>query len=369
MDETLIVIAAPDAGGAPCWLRIVEGRIVQRGRGVDWPAGATATAERRALVILPADATTLHWIACPDMTPRQGAAAARLLALEASIGEAEQLHAASDGNDDPSRPHIVAVSDRGVVRHWIGWALAHGLGDAPLVPAALALPAPDHGFTRGSIGDQDVLRGVDSALPADDAALPLLTRDEPVRLLDPASVAAALVAMAEEGVPLDLRQGLFARRSAPLFEGGRVRRIAGLAGLALAASLAIALVQVVRLNAAASALDEAALARARALVPQAVDAGDAVARLDALLARRGGGTGFTGVMAGLMSAMQASPAVSLTSVSQLADGALRVQLAAPRPEEINLVLLAIQESGWRISANAVQQQGGRVVADITVVRT
>jgi general secretion pathway protein L len=369
MDETLIVIAAPAPGQQPRWLRIVDGRIVQRGRGTDWPRSDDEPAPRDALIILPPDHTSLHWIACPDMTARQGEAAARLMALDASIGDADTLHAASDGNDDPARPHLVAVTSRSTLQSWQDWAEAEGLSDAMLVPAALVLPEPDDGFVRGTIGDFDVLRGVDAALLAHDPALPLLIKGARVQQLSPAALDARFVAMADEGPPLNLRQGQFARKSAPMFAAGRLRRIALLAGLSLAASLLIALVQIVRLNAAASAVESAALEQARPVVPQAVDAADAQLRLDAMLAQRGGATGFTGMMAGVMTAMQASPAVSLTTASQLADGTLRVQLAAQRPEEINVVLLALQEAGWRISANAVQQQGGRLVADITVVRT
>ncbi len=48
----------------------------------------------RALLVLPPHATTLHWIACPEMTARQGAQAAKVMALEASVGAGSGLHAA-----------------------------------------------------------------------------------------------------------------------------------------------------------------------------------------------------------------------------------------------------------------------------------
>ncbi len=107
---------------------------------------------------------------------------------------------------------------------------------------------------------------------------------------------------------------------------------------------------------------------ARTVDPAVTDAADAEVKIGARFAARGGNGGFTGAMAGLMGAMRGTPAVSLASVNQGADGSLRVQLAAPRAEDINAVLIALQDAGWRISANAVQQQGGRLVADIVVVR-
>ncbi len=66
--------------------------------------------------------------------------------------------------------------------------------------------------------------------------------------------------------------------------------------------------------------------------------------------------------------MRGAPGVNLAASTRMPDGALRVQLAAARAEDINIVLRALQDAGWRISADAVQQQGGKVIANIQVVR-
>jgi len=145
-------------------------------------------------------------------------------------------------------------------------------------------------------------------------------------------------------------------------------RIGTLIGLILLVGLIISLITIIRLNAEASRLDSQTVALAQTVDPSVTDPQIAEARVAALLAARGGRGGFTGMMAGLMTAMQANPNVVVTSLSQGTDGSLRVQLAANRAEEINDVLIAIQEAGWRISANAVQQRGARLIADIMVVR-
>ncbi len=147
-----------------------------------------------------------------------------------------------------------------------------------------------------------------------------------------------------------------------------MKRIALLVGFIFLTVLLVSLVRIVRLNLEASGLDARTVEVARTVDPAVTDAADAELKIAARFAARGGNGGFTGTMAGLMSAMRGVPAVSLASVNQGADGSLRVQLAAARSEDINTVLIALQDAGWRISANAVQQQGGRLVADIVVVR-
>lgn len=374
-----IILPAAEADAPPHWLRVVDGRVVKRGIGPYGRHPDEGEAEGgkvgepgdgRALLVLPPHATTLHWISCPEMTVRQGAAAARLMALEASIGAPGQLHAAALESDTPAAPHIVAVASEAAMQHWINWCEDHGLAQAQIMPAALLLPEPDQapaqGFVRARIGGSDVVRGPDCAFDGGEPAADLIIGDAPVETLSTEAVEDALLAALTDP-PLDLRQGAFARARPRLFERTQLQRMVLLAGLILLASLLVAIVQIVKLNREAARLDDQTVALAKTVDPSVTDAVEAETRVTARLASRGD-SGFTGVMAGLMSAMRVNAAVSLTSVSQMADGSLRVQLAASRAEDINEVLIALQEAGWRISADAVQQRGGRLLADIMVVR-
>ena len=367
-DYIILPDAEPDA--PPHWIRLVDGYIVQRGTGERWRHPAEAEEgpiDGRALLVLPPHATTLHWIACPEMTARQGAQAARVMALEASVGAGSGLHAAVMPSALPETPHVVAVTSESAMTHWIDWCAQRGMPNASIVPAALMLPAPDAGFMRGQVGPREVVRGVDSAFDFDEPVAGLIMNREPVTDMTEPGIDDKL-REALDAPPLDLRSGIFAARPPRLFDAARIKRIALLVGFIFLAILLVSLVRIVRLNLEASRLDAQTVEIARTVDPAVTDAADAELKVGARFAAQGGNGGFTGTIAGLMSAMRSVPAVSLASVNQGADGSLRVQLAAPRAEDINAVLIALQDAGWRISANAVQQQGGRLVADIVVVR-
>ncbi len=367
-DYIIMLPSQPD--GSPTWYRVADEQIVRRGRGTDWlppDAEEPADAVDNAMVVLPPHATTLHWIACPDMTARQGAVAARHMAMEASIGNPDQLHAAVQESEDPQAPHLVAVTSRSAMAHWVAWAEEHGIAQASFVPSPLLLPEPEQGYLLGQIGPNTVVRGLNSAFDADEDLAALVIRQDAVAEVPAEHIDQSLLSALDEP-PLDLRQGSFAPKSAAFIDSARARRIAALIGLIVLASLLVSLIQIIRLNAESSRLDAQTVALAQTIDPTVTDPEMAEGRMGALLASRGGLGGFTGMMAGLMTAMQANPNVALANVSLGADGSLRVQLAANRAEEINDVLIAVQEAGWRISANAVQQRGARLMADIVVVR-
>lgn len=363
-----LILWRGDATRTGGWLRVVDGRIVQRGEGADWRSGTGLPAlppDEAAMLVLGVGDTALHWIACPGMTVRQGAAAAPLMALEASLGDAGSLHAAVAPAAEPESPHLVAVAGRDVMDAALGWCAAEGVADAAIVPAALLLPPPEAGFTAGLVVGQIVLRGTDCEAVADEPQAEFLVGEQPVRELEAGAVEAGLVA-ALGAPPLDLRQGGYARRGAVGVDGAWFRRLAIMIGFAALGSLLIALLTILKLNMAIGVLDAETVALARPLAPQAVDAADADRRLSAMLAARGGPGGFTATAAGLASAMRGKAGVHLLSLSRMADGSVRVQLAGPNSDTLNAVLLNLQGAGWRIAANAVRPAGNETIVDLTV---
>lgn len=366
--DALIVFLPEAAEGAPRWMRVVDGVLTQSGEGANWLAACGLAAlpdQARVLLVPPAALVTLHWTAHPDLPARQGRAAARLAALAGGLLPADQLFAVADANEDPARPHIIAVASRADMLHWVLWAQHHGLDPDIIVPAALLLPEPEQGFTRGLIGGETVLRGIDMALTGD-MAMPELIAEAPIVDGTPGLIEGRAIA-ALDTPPLDLRQGDFAKRVRRAMDGQTLGRIMLWSALILVASLMIALIGVAKQHMEANRLDDESLAQAQQVLPGATDATQALAEMEGKLAARGaGGRAFTAPVAALLSAMQDAPGVALTSLSRDPDGMVRATLAAAKADDINVVLLALQASGFTITATPSQEPGGRTLADITV---
>ncbi|QGP78461.1 type II secretion system protein GspL [Sphingobium sp. CAP-1] len=364
-----LIVLLPEAADAPArWMRVIDGALAQSGEGANWLAACGIAAlpdKARVLLVPPAALVALHWIAHPDLPVRQGRAAARLAALAGSLLPADQLFAATDANDDPARPHIVAVASRADMQHWLLWAQHHGLDPDIIIPAPLLLPEPDNGFTRGLIAGETVLRGTDMALTAD-MALPALIGDAPITDVAAGVIEGRAIA-ALDTPPIDLRQGDFARRVRRAIDRQALGRVALWSGVILFLCLATALVGIIKQQADASRLDSESIALARQVLPGATDAAQAQVELEGRLAARGaGGRAFTAPVASLLAAVQDAPGVALTSLSRDPDGMVRATLAAAKAEDINLVLLALQAAGFTITATPSQEPGGRTLADITV---
>ena len=362
-----LIVVLPEQGD-PLWMRVVDGAVLQRGTGANWLAACGLAAlpdDAIVMLVPPAALVTLHWIVHPDLPARQGRAAARLAALATGIVPTDQLFAAVDENDDPARPHRVAVAARSDMQHWLLWAQHHGLDPDIIVPAPLLLPEPAEGLAGATIGGAAVLRGETVALTGD-LDLAALVGDTAVRdVADQAVSANAIAALASP--PIDLRQGDFAKRVRRHLDKRRLGRIFIWTGLILLGSLLITLIDVARQHVAASARDAESLALARQVVPGATDLEQAEAEMDRQLAARGAGAyAFTAPVAGLLSAVQDAPGVSLTALSRDPDGMIRATLAAAKADEINLVLLSLQAAGFTITATPSQDPGGRTLADITV---
>lgn len=368
--EGLIVVLPAREDVDVTWMRVVDDGIVQQGNGDQWLSACGLSAlppGARTMLVPPAPLIALHWVHYPEMPARQGRAASRLAALETSIGPADALVAAANENDDPALAHIVAVAARADMQHWLLWAQRHGLDPDAIVPAPLLLPAPEDGYAQagyiqGSIGGVEALQGGASGALADgDPLTPVLIGDAAIEPAAPDWIGALATP------PLNLRQGDFAKRVRRSIDGRQVMRIAVWCGFIALASLMIALLTIAKYHAEARRLDAESIVLAREILPAANDPALIQAELDAKLAARGASAYlFGGPAAGLFTAMQNVPGVSLASLSRAADGTLQAQLASARAEDINMVLLALQAAGFTITATSSRDPGGRVVADITV---
>jgi general secretion pathway protein L len=371
--NALIIALAARAEDAPHWWRLRDGAIVARGEGWQpiWAEADAPDAETRIVGVAPTSACILHQGSFPDLSDRQAEVAARLLAAEASIAPAETLHVAIGPRDSDGRGAVAAVTMT-AMREWIAEAAVHQVTLQSLVPAAAVAPVdvgpgnPANAWVISAIGSERVVRGRDSSFVDDPLLTAHIIGDSPSREAGAAEVETALVA-AVASPPVELLSGPFARRPAPLIDRALLRRAANIVVAIVVISIAIAVARLVRTHADIARLDSEAESAAASVLRPAPPPGQAVAALDAELARRGAGTGRPGVViASLIAAMESQPNVAIDSLSWGSDGTLTVTLGAPRAEDINPVLIAIQYAGYSITAQPRSAPDGRALADMTV---
>ena len=352
---TLLFLPAGDAGYR--WWRIADARVMAEGEGVP-------ETDEPIVAVAPADAVALHWAELPSRSPAQATAAARILAAEASAAPPADLHIAIGDEGDGERP--IAVVGNDTMTQWLASLAAAGVDPVALVPAPMLLPRPDHGFARGEIGGQALVRGRATGF-ADEARLTeLVTGGEAPATLDRDAIEAAVVA-AVDSPPLDLRQGPFARRRRRAIDWALVWRLAVLGLAILAVTLAIDLVRIGKYSFAADALDARADALARTGLPRGETVTDSDRQLDERLSRvRGPGLGYSATVAAVYDAIRAVPGAELTALDFQPTGDLRLGIACEREALATDLKRAMEARGFSVRAGVFQSVGGRVTGELTV---
>ncbi len=343
-----------------------------RGGGGRWPdpaleeALARPDAARRVLAIAPATCVALHWLAMPDLTPRQAGVAARLKVADEAAAGSDELHVVAGAHRPGDGAVAVAVVDRAVMADWLDWCSRHRLDPDVIVPAALLLPAPETDTVhRAAVAGPFVFRGHDSGWQADEDLDALLIGGDEVVDVDEVALDGAVVAAFDAPV-INLRSGEFAKRRRGV-DRRMITRVVVILLLCGLLELLIAGATVLRYSVAADGLDD----QARALAAPAVPAGTAVDQivpaLDDALARRGSGPNAFGVpAAGLYAALSAAPSAVIGGLTFSPDGTLGADVSAPTIEELNGVLLALQRDGFTVSYTNAQGTNGRQAIALTV---
>lgn len=354
MNATFLFLPPGDGDGPLRWARIEDGAMAE-GEGV--PPGA-----EEIVAVAPADAVTLHWAELPSRSLAQATAAARLLAAEASAASTAELHVAV-GAAEQGAERPIALAEADAVRAWLERLARDGVDPAALVPAPMLLPDPGEDWVRGELGGQGLVRGPGSGF-ADDARLTELMTGGAV----PATLGRdALAAALGRPVPLDLRQGPFARRRRVGIDWPLVRRLAALAGTILLVTVAADAVRLLRYDNGTEALEARADAAARAGLPRGQTVTDADRQLDERLrALRGPGRGFSASAALAATAVRAVPDTELTSLAFQPDGTVRLGIAAGREAAPTDLKRAMQRAGLAVDAGTFTSAGGRVAGEFTV---
>ncbi|WP_254603151.1 type II secretion system protein GspL [Sphingomonas bacterium] len=352
---TLLFLPGDDRGWS--WMRIHADARVESGEGIPVDQGDT-------VAVAPADAVTLHWAELPVRSAAQATAAARILAGEASAGPVAELHVAVGEEGRADRP--IGVVGAGRMRAWLEALAEQGIDPVAIVPAPMLLPRPEAGYVSGEIGGRGVVRGISSGF-ADEARLTdLVTGGVAPDVLDRDALAQGIAA-GSSNPALDLRQGMFARRRRRAPDWALIRRLAVMALVVLAITLAIDVVKIAKYEFAAGALEERADSLARTGLPRGESVNDADRQLDERLARlRGPGQGFSATTAAVYAAVRSVPGSEITAIDFGAGGTLRVALATDRQAAVLDVKNAIEALGYKVDAGVFQSAAGRVSGEMTV---
>jgi general secretion pathway protein L len=363
----VLILMMPSLADAPMrpqqWWCVRGDDVVVGGSGDSWPG---AEADDRVIALVPAADAPVRWLTLQGLTPPQAATAARLQAAEAQLGDASANHVAAGlPNDDEAVP--TAIVTREAMARWIAELGELDLSAAAIVPvAALVPPRGDGAPLRVHIGGEALLQcgGVTAAADAELDALRL--RGSEATLASDADVSAWLAALAAH-VPLNLRTGEFAARTASTLTASMQRWLVGAAAALLLVSFMVPVAQYLHASGAVERAEARALAAAKQAGIADEDLAATEAALDRKLAAQGGGPlALSAPLSGLYRSLQAYPAVALRKLSHDANGTLSVQIAAPRIEDVNAVLIDLQQRKFTVTAQPMQGSDGMQMGNITI---
>lgn len=367
---SLAALADKDAP-PPAWLRIDNGVIVDSGQDdgwIDaWEKPQDDGADDRLIALAPVADVPLRWLHYPDAAPAQAAAVARIDTLKASLGDAAALHIVAGQPAEAGQAVPVAVTTHAAMTAWTDWLKARGLSPAAIIPAGAAVPPPepDHVWSA-ELGGEQIIRTSTRAYVSDPELDPLIAGGHDIAPLGADRMRDALL-LTLAAPPIDLLSGGWKPRRSWSVDPVMLRLAKFLAIGLFVISLLIPIIHAVRLAADTSRADSAVVATATKVGIKASDATAAEAELDRRLAAAGGGPlAFSVPASALYDAMADAPGVTLKTLSHRTDGTLTTTLAAPRIDDVNQVLLALQARGYRITAQPMAGTDGQQMANVTI---
>ena len=377
MTRTLLLWLPPvaalgeDAGADVAWLRVDGGVVVDSGQDdgwVDaWEKPQDDSADDRLIALAPAVDVPLRWLHYPDAAPAQAAAAARIDTLKGSLGDAALLHIVAGQAAEAGQAVPVAVTTHAAMTAWTDWLKARDLTPAAIIPAAAAVPPPEpDSLWTVELGSEQIIRTADRAYVSDPELDRLIAGSHDIAPLSADRMREALL-LTLAAPPLDLLSGGWKPKRSWSVDPAMLRLAKRLLIALVVVSLLVPIVYAVRLTSDTDRADDAVVASAKKAGVTAIDAAAAEAEIDRRLAAAGGGPlAFSVPASALYDAMRDAPGVSLRTLSHRTDGTLTTSLAAPRVEDINKVLLALQARGYRITAQPMAGSDGQQMANITI---
>lgn len=359
-----LIVLLPASPDEPWrWWRVTDGAVSAE-QVFDPASDAASWGDVGAVTVLvPASVAPVRDRPLPDMPLAQALAAERLGLAQGGL--ADERHVAVGAGEGRLLSCSVALSQ---MDRWLASVAELGLDPVSIVPAALVLPRVADALVLGDLGGQLLARTGDAAFAAEPALVDALG-DGLAQTGQNDDELAARLGVLHRLAPLNLRQGQYATRRVSVFEVANWQILARMAASAALLALALMLVWIVKWNFDSTAQETRAVELAQARFPAATDMDSAERLLAAELARRGqGGANFAAPVAAVLDAVRPVAGVRLRDLGYGADGTLRFTAAAPRAEDVNAVLIALQNQGWKVTVppSLAPDPTGATVAAITV---
>ena len=352
-----------------------------------WSLGATGLSEIErfdigpAIVLVPTEQVLLLTaeLPLPGLRRRAGALP---FAIEDRIAEPlADAHIVLGAEIAPQR-HLAGVVSHAVMQAWVAELAAVGLGQARIVPDAVALPVPAAGFWSVDLaGGRALVRSEDGAgfaLPADhlSAAWAAAGRPRCIAYGDPLPAGMAGDEGALEPEPLarrlaapaiDLRQGPYglARRGLPSL----ARRIALVAAMGLIAHGAIAGADTLALNHIAAKRAAETRSLLTQIAPDAPVGDDVAASAANILPENGSGpSNFLPLLVRVAGALkQLGPAASLRSIAFDAQpNTMVLQVETADMAGLQRVTGALSAQGLSAESGAASMNQGKAVGSFLI---
>jgi general secretion pathway protein L len=341
------------------WLRLDGDAVVARGG-----AHPVAEPDETVIAVAPGEAVTLHWVEMPALAPAQAAAAGRIAASEVCAAPIGEAHVAVGPRDDDGYC-CLAVVNATAMAGWLARCRAAGLDPDHVVPSPLLIAPPADGVRVAEAGDLILARGPRLAFAAEPALAALLIGDAaPDKLEAPAFEAGLGAALA--ALPVDLRQGAFAKARPWRLDWKRLRRTAAWAALILLSLPLISLALMLRHGLAADVAERELANEARRVLPRGAEIVDPVAQVEARLAETGAaGPGFSTAAAALFAALRDVAGAELTSL-RYADRQLTAAVSTAQGGDLALIQERLRAAGFEATPGAPRTEAGKSTIELTV---
>lgn len=355
MTATRLIFLAGD-GEPPGYMTLgLDGFVLERGR---LPASG---GETRDVLVVPGAETSARWLELPGGGLAQARSAAGFLLTEELAGE--DPHIAVGQAEADGRRLVVVVGEQRL-RGWLDEAGRFGIDPAAVVPDYLMLPVPQGDeILAAPFGPLLAVRGERLAFSVERDLAETVLEGRPFRLLGSEELEVVAPARALDP-PLDLRQGLFARRE-PGISPRLARRAAVLGAVALLLPLVLTLAGLARDELAAQDLRRQAVSVAAEVAP---GASDPLAAVEQRLAALRAADAFPALAGDLFRAVEAVPGMQMDMLVYSGDGALRTSVAYGAYADMDRLRAAARGAAIELEETSTLTEGERIASDIVARR-